>query len=80
MNQIPEDDKTFYQEILKNIIDSKIHKLAVTRRKIIDYRQKSANLTIDNAAYAKTEALEGYTLEYFKTYKEVEKLLKELNS
>lgn len=80
MIYIPEDEKTFYKEVLKNIIDNKLHKLVVTRKKIIDYRQKSANLTVDNAAYAKTEALEGYILEYYKIYKEVEKLIKESES
>lgn len=78
MTQIPQDDKTFFKEVLTTIINAKLHKLTVTRKKIIDYREKSAKLTVDNAAYAKTEALEGYTLEYFKTYKEVEKLLKEV--
>lgn len=80
MTQIPENEKTFYKEILKDIINAKLHKLTVLQRKIIDYRQKSTNLTVDNAAYAKIEALEGYTLEYYKTYKEVEKLIKESES
>lgn len=80
MTQISDENKSFFKNLLAEVVAAKNHKLDYIRKKIIDYRQKSANLTVDNAAYAKTEALEGYTLEYYKIYKEVEKLIKESES
>ena len=80
MTQISDENKSFFKTLLQEVVETKNHKLDYIRKKIIDYRQKSANITVDNAAYAKTEALEGYTIEYLKIYKELEKLLKELES
>ncbi len=74
MTQITETHKTFYQELLKETIETKTAKLDALRTKIISFREKAANLPVETASYTKSEALQGYILEYLKLYKELEKL------
>ena len=66
--------KTFYQELLKETIETKTSNLDALRTKIISFREKVANLPVESASYTKSEALQGYILEYLKLYKELEKL------
>jgi hypothetical protein len=74
MTQITETHKTFFKELLNETIESKTAKLDVLRTRIISFREKVANLPVETASYTKSEALQGYILEYLKLYKELEKL------
>jgi hypothetical protein len=74
MSLINETNKTFYQELVKEIIETRKAKLDTLRAKIISFREKAANLPVETASYTKSEALQGHILEYVKTYKELEKL------
>jgi len=74
MSPITETNKEFYKELLKEIIETKTAKLDTLRTRIISFREKAANLPVETASYSKSEALQGYMLEYVKLYKELEKL------
>lgn len=80
MTQISDEHKDFFKQVLIDLFEKKTKDLDSYKNKIADYKEKIKNLPVDNSVYAKSQALEGYVLEYIKTYNDLVKLKKELES